>query len=758
MSKNFELLQQTGRERQIRELEPRSIPTKAAIAVGVQEPAQVFRESSSSEWQRAWHTFLNNWRPAAYFAGTVMIAVIIFTVLAKPMYEPVARLEIDPRGAELFSLEGRSAEGNDAEYIETQVRNLKGDALAITIIRDMRLDQNPELAYRGIASRLFSAVTPLKRKNPQAANSSASQLLTLTPNESLALARFRDNVNITRDGASRSVSIAFASHDPLLAATITNAIAKTFIDRTYQAQHAAIMHSTEWLSRQLDDIHQTTDESNRALAEFQRTSGVADLERDRSTVSEEMTELSREKTLANAERMQFESFLQKITKGNADSLPQVQTNPVVQQLSQKLAEARAELSQASAVYGTSHPNVKKLHNGVDELEAQLRLQRNLIVSQMQMSYSAALTRERLVDAEMAGATRKLGSVAEYNKLKKEAQANTDLYNSLYARVKEAGIAAASKSSNIRLVEEARVLDSPTRPKPLRNLGFGLLVALVGGVLLAFLREGIDTRVHDIDDVRQCTGISSVAVLPLAQRETGRSLFGSGGPVLEAEKPWCFFLQTLQSVQVEAMRSLHTSLMLSYPGHPPQVILIASSLPGEGKTTVAVNLALELAQQGTTCLIDADLRRPTIARAFNLNGAAGLREYLANSAMLETITLAVNQVPNLAVIPAGGGSAQSGAILGIEKMKTAISQLRSQFQFILVDSPPILAYSDGRALSAIVDAVVFVSRANLVTRGALVRSMELLAEVHSAPVLEIVLNGANPNTQPYNYSRAYYRRA
>jgi succinoglycan biosynthesis transport protein ExoP len=758
MSKNFELLRQAGKERQSLDYQPHGIPLNAA-AVSTREPVQVLRESNV-EWQRAWHTLLRHWRLSAYFAGGVMIAVVAVTLFSKPVYEPVARLEIDPPGAELFSLEGRSTDGNDAEYIETQVRNLKSDVLAIAIIRNLHLEKNPEFARRGIVSRMLAAIRSSKSSNSQQTKSSGTQPLTLTANESLALARFQQNLKIRRDSASRSVSIAFADHDPVLAATITNTVASTFIDRMYQAHHAAIMQSTEWLARQLDDIRAKTDESNRALADFQRASGIADLERDRSTVSEEMTELSRQKTLANAERMQFESFLQKLRKGSAETLPQVQTNPVVQQLSQRLAEARTELSQASAVYGTSHPNVKKLQNGVDELQVQLQLQRNLIVSQMEMSYSAALTRERLVDAEMAGATKKLGSVAEYNNLKKQAQANTDLYNSLYARVKEAGIAAASKSSNIRLVEEARVLDSPTRPNPLKNLGFGLLAALVGGALLAFIRESVDTRVHDIDDVRQCTGISSVAVLPLAPRGNGIGLFGFNRQVSQFDKPMRFLLHTPQSIQAEAMRSLHTTLMLSQPDRPPQVVLVASSLPGEGKTTVAVNLASALAQQGHTCLIDADLRRPAIAHVFNLSGGVGLREYLSGSASLESITFAVDQVPNLAVIPAGEAVKESGALFGIEKIKAAIRQLRTEFQFVVVDSPPILAYSDGRALSAIVDGIVFVGRANLVTREALARSMDLLAEVRSAPVIEIVLNGADPNIQTYNYSYAssYYRGA
>jgi polysaccharide biosynthesis transport protein len=751
MSKNFELLSRLGTESHVLEQNTDRFLPNAKLATGARESresAGVPLREPSGEWQRARHILLRHWRLSALFAGAVVVAVVLVTLLTKPVYEATASLEVDPPGAEVFSLESRSPGGSDVEYIGTQARNLESDALAIAVIRQMHLDQNPEFTRRGLFTRMLGVFASSKKRNSQP----ETKLLTLTPEESAALAYFQSQLSITRDSTSRLLSVSFASHDPELAAEVTNTLAATFIDRMYQTRHAAIMQSTEWLSKQLDDIRAKTDESNRALVDFQRTSGIADLERDRSTVSEEMTELSRQKTLASADRMQFESFLQKAKRDNIDTLPQVQTSPVVQQLSQKLAEARAELSQASAVYGTSHPTVKKLQNGVDELEAQLRLQRNLIVSQMEMSYSAALGRERLVDAEMKGATKKLGLVAEYNNLKKQSQTNTELYDALYGRVKEAGIAAASKSSNIRVVEEARVLDSPTRPKPLKNFGFGLLAAIVGGLMLAFGYEAIDTRIHDIEDIRQYTGISAVAVLPISGAQ------GNGVRRLGSlrDRPARFLAEDPQSEQSEAMRSMHTTLVLSNPNRPPQMVLVTSSLPGEGKSTVAINLATMLARQGRTCLLDADLRRPAVAQAFNLVSDVGVREHLTGAVPVESILFAVEEVRNLAIIPAG--SAVHDSEVPFERMRELLRALRARFDFVVVDSPPILAYADGRALAPFVDGIVFVSRANMVTREALTRSLELLDEVHSAPVIEIVLNGASAKSQTYGYSsyRSYHR--
>jgi succinoglycan biosynthesis transport protein ExoP len=764
MSKNLELLRQAGKEPHLPQAESAHILAPASAPRLLRESPGVPARDLFADWQRIWRTLHKHWRVSCIFAAAVMVTVLATTLMMRPVYEPVARLEIDPPGAELFSLDGRSGGGSDTEYIETQARNLQSAELAITVMRQMHLEQNPEfVTRRGFISRAIAAIKPGQGAASQMEMGSvpgAPQPLVLTAEEAATLQGFQEQLKVRRDTASRLITVSFSSHEPALSAAITNAVIATFIDRTYQARHAAIMQSTEWLSRQLVDIRAKTDESNQALAEFQRTSGIADLERDRSTVSEEMTELSRQRTQATGERMQLESFLQKVRKQTPESLPQVQTSPVIQQLTQKLAEAHAELSQVSAVYGANHPNVKKLRNQIDELQGQIRLQRDLIVAQMEISHAAALSRERLVDAEMKGATRKLGLVAEYTTLKKQAQANSDLYNALYARVKEAGIAAASKSSNIRIVDQARVLDSPTRPKPFMNFGFGVLAAVVGGVLIAFAREAFDTRIHDIDDVRQCTGISSVAVLPLAMPNGNvAGLFHMYRSSVWPDKPVKFLLQDPASAQSEALRSLHTAVLLSGNHQAPQVVLVASSLPGEGKTTVALNLATALAQQGRTCLLDADLRRPAIGAAFNLSHAAGLREHLSDSAPLETITFAAEEIPNLKVIPAGRAARDCESLINLDRMRHLILSLRSQYDFIVIDSPPVLPYAEGRAISAFVDGVVFVGRANLVTREALARSMELLEEVHSAPIIELVLNGADPRVQSYGYSyRSYYGTA
>ena len=364
-----------------------------------------------------------------------------------------------------------------------------------------------------------------ERSSAAAAPDATASGLQLTPQEKAALGSFHARLKVKRDTSSRLVLVSFSSRDPQLAALVANTTAQTFIEDTFQNRHNAIMKSSEWLSRQLDDIRTKMESSSKALAEFQGSIGVADVDGDKSTYTEHMGELSRQYTQAESERIQLEALLKNI-QGNPDSLPEVRNNPVVQQLSQKLAEERAELSQSMVVYGTNHPVAKKLQSHVDELQSQLNSQKHAIVNSIRASYAAAEAREQLMAAEMKGTTKELGQMARYTALKKEVQTDVDLYNSLYAKIKEAGIAAASKSANIRLVDPAMVPDSPTSPRRMLNLAVGLLAAIFGGVVLAFVREELDNKLHSagrhpaLDWEFQCFDYSR-------HRRSGASAAGGG---------------------------------------------------------------------------------------------------------------------------------------------------------------------------------------------------------------------------------------
>ena len=739
MSRNFELMRRAGKEIGSGKSGQIVVRTEQNLATELAPVTPVFEDNQSSEWLRALGILQKHWKLSLLFASVVMVTTILVTVLTKPIYEATARVEVDPSG-EKFSLENGGSGSSDAEYLETQAQVLQGDSLAIAVVRKLRLDQNPLLMD--------------DPKAPSTGVTHTSDVVQLTPQESVALGNLKSNLKVKRDVASRLILVSFDSTDPELSAQVSNTLVQTFIDQSFQSRHDAIMKSSEWLSRQLDDLRKKMEQSSAALSQMQQSIGVADIDANKSTFTEHMGELSRQQTMAQSERIQLQAILKNATP---DSIPEVRTNPVVQQLNQKLAELRANLAQALVVYGVNHPNAKKLQSEVDELQSQLEIQKKAIVNSMRASYAAAETREGLMSAEMKGTGKELDKMAQYTTLKKEVEANVALYNSLYARIKEAGISAASKSVDIQVVDPARVPDEPIKPRRILNLAVGLLAALIGGIGLAFICEEFDNKLRSPDDIRRWIGSANVSIIPMIPESSepeslswSRRIAGVLPPVAGTERNNMFFLERPDSPEGEAVQALYASIMLSWPNNPPQTLLIVSAFPGEGKTTVALNLSYALAQHANTCLVDADLRKGRVADALSLPTGQGLGDVLTSDATLESSVLEVPGVGNLSILPAGRTKGNFGQLICSAKMGQTLSLLRERFRFVVIDSAPILPFVDGRALSTLADAVVLVGRAGVTTRQAMRRSVELISEVHGAPILQVVLNGADRNTTDYTY--------
>jgi succinoglycan biosynthesis transport protein ExoP len=692
-----------------------------------------------TDWQRALAVLSNQWRTIAAFAAIVIAGATAITLAMRPVYEPEGKLQIDPPGSEVFSLDAAGAGLIDAEYISTEAQKLQTDDLALATIAALHLDKNAEITGK----------LPI---HPSVAGSSDG----LTARENAALRGLRSRLSIRRDPSSRLVVVAFGSHDPRLSANVVNTLMKLLVQRNFESRNNAIAESAVWLSRQLDDIREKMERASRALADFGKKTGIADVDPNTNTYSEKMGDLNKQLVQAAADRIQYQSFLD--PSRNEDALPQVSSSLLIQALTQKRAEAEAQLAQARVIYGPKHAEVRKLQNQVDELQNAMSVQKQAIVSELWTNYRAAKTREQSLSNEVRRATTDLTTLSQYEVLKKEAQADRDLYDALYAKVKEAGISAASKSSNIHIVNQARVLDHPTRPHRSINILAGALFGLIGGVGLAFAKDRMQDRIRSADDVREWANFPSIAVVPEIRASTER--LGSLGTnrtkllaldEVESVVPDCYVLQRPTSPEAEAVHALRTMLFLSDPKHPPRVLVITSPLPREGKTTLATNLAITMAKHGRTCLVDADMRKPAVGTSFHLTSTLGLEHLLNGSATLDQVARGSVAVENLTIIPAVNPTQSAIQLLSDGRMKALIARLRDRFDFVVIDTPPILPYADGLAISTHVDGVILVGRAGQTPRGAITRSMELLQTINSAPILNVVLNGVNERSGYSTYS-------
>jgi polysaccharide biosynthesis transport protein len=681
------------------------------------------------EWQQFLRPLRTYWRSCTLFAAAFFTIVAIITYSITPVYESTARLEIDPPGLETFSLTPDKSNPQDPQYIETQAAILKSDGLAIAVIRNLRLDGNAIVVG----------------KPARAAATSADGATQLSAPENLALKYYQEHLNVSSIRNSRLLEVRFASPDSQLSAQVVNTLVESFIQENYEARYDAVMHASEWLSRQMDDIRKKADASTRALTNYQKAHGIVVVDEKQSSVSQKIADLNHQLTQAETDRIQLEAYLKGIRAGQQESLPQIRENPMMQALTQHLIETEAELSQVQTVYGENSSNVQKLKHRIDELQSRIAAEETKIVREITTNYEAARSREKLMSQEIMGATQEMSAMAQYNSLQREAQRDADLYNSLYARIKEVGITAASKSSNVRVVDKARVLDRPTWPRRGRCLVISLVLALLGGVVFAFVREGFDNSIRTAADVEKWTGLTSLTLLPTMKTRLSDTSMKQG---MSAQA----FLDQPFSLDAEAVRNLQTSILLSNPDKSPRLLLIVSPFPGEGKTTVAVKLAVALSRRGRTCLVDADLRKSGVAAVLHLNWESGLSDVLRGSVDLRNGLIAVPNRPGLEVLHAGPLSPDLDHLLSSSRMRNLVQELRDSFEYVVIDSPPLGPYADGRVLSSLVDGVILVGRCGSTTRQAIARCAHMLATLR-APVLGVVLNDvdlSSPDYQHYPY--------
>jgi polysaccharide biosynthesis transport protein len=520
----------------------------------------------------------------------------------------------------------------------------------------------------------------------------------------------------------------------------------------------------------LDELSVKVRRSEDARIEYERNNQIwtVDDKSDKGNVAtERLSDLNRQLTEAQSESLKRQALFEFAKTGDEDAVPQLRDNTVLIDLQKKRADLAVQYTDSVNQYGPNYPKVQRLQAQIKEVDDQIGHERKGIVAQLESEYREAKQHEELLsralDEQKAEVNVMSEKMIQYNILKREAEANKSLYESLQTKLKEAQISSGLKSSNIRIVDPAMIPSTPSRPAKTRNIALAFLVGLVGGIGLALLREYLDNTVKTPDDVETLARLPSLAVVPAfgegaaAARRTG-FLRTTTTSVNGYEKRIELVAQHLPKSQMsEAFRALRTALLLSQPDRPPQVILVTSALPREGKTTAAANLAVTLAQLGdSTVLVDADLRKPGVGRLLDLGTGkyAGLSSYLAGVSSLDLVTVPHPAIANLAAIPTGPLPPNPADLLSSHRLSEAIAELRKKYKFVVIDSPPIMAATDAVILSVQTDGVLLVVRSGETPKEAFSRTRDLLISVKSH-LLGVVLNAVDSSAPDYYYSYRYY---
>ncbi len=413
----------------------------------------------------------------------------------------------------------------------------------------------------------------------------------------------------------------------------------------------------------------------------------------------------------------------------------------------------------STQFGPSYPKVAQLNSQLKELDVQIQAETKKVVGGLRGDYLAALQRENLLhgalDQQKQQANKLNESAIEYNLLKRDLDTNRTLYESLLQKLKEAGITASLKSNNFRIIDPARIPGAPVEPNIPRNFSLALALGLSTGIGLAFLIDGLDNSVRTPEQAQAISGLPSLGMIPLGSRlmtefeKTPRLASGSSKEAVELvtqARP--------QSRMAEAYRALRTSLLLTSAGTPPKTILVTSALPQEGKTTTSINCAVVLAQKGSrVLLIDADLRRPGVHKTLGMGPCTGLSNVLTGSATLQQAVVRSNILSSLFILPAGTPPPNPAELLASSNMNDLLTELRADYDHIVIDTPPTLSVTDAVIMATRADTVVLVIRSGQTTRQALQRSRDLLAQVN-ARMAGVLLNAADLDSADYRYHYEY----
>jgi polysaccharide biosynthesis transport protein len=690
------------------------------------------------------------WVILATFAIVVALAVIA-TLNATRLYQATSQVAIFPENPNVLGFKDRPDTPVDYDYdaaLETQVAILRSNALAIKVIETLHLDRDAR--FTGVGQ-------------PPPSTDSAVRVSGMEPDPVKAaglLGTFHAGLNVQLVRSTRLIQVSYTHPDPRLATLIANTLVTTFIEENFRTKYESVTQTSEWLARELADLQMKVQTSEEKLVRYQKDHSILGVDEKQNIVTARLDELNKELTEAQTERFQKESDYKFALAGDPASsespnTSQQGTSSLLEKLREKEADLNTQYAQATTQFGSGYPKVSELSNQLKQVRAEIETEKTRMQRRIRGEYLAAVQREDLVAAafnrQKQEANQLNESAIEYSVLKRDAESNRQLYQDLLQRLKEAGVSAGLRSSNIRVVDVARTPTSPIAPNVRRSMVLGVLLGLGLGLGLAFLLESLDNTVHNLEEIGAISALPALATIPLQLSKNGLSRKLLRGTADEKSgSPTLVTYSRPKSEVSEAYRSLRTSILLSAFGAPPKVILVTSASPQEGKTTISANSALVLAQRGSrVLLLDADLRRPGLEELFGIKSRGGLSTVISGVDKIEDVMLPFTEVPNLWILPAGPIPPQPAELLSSTVMKDYIARWRNEFDHVIIDTPPCLSVTDAVVLSPLADRVILVARSGQTTRPALRRACDLLLQVN-ARVMGIVLNALNVHSAEGHY--------
>lgn len=659
------------------------------------------------------------WTIITFFL-VVSTFITIATLLQTPVFKATAVIRIETEEPNIVGFKEVVALGlqnywASKEYYETQFRIIRSRPVAAKVIEELHLNEQAPFAGAD---------------NPE---------LLLT-----------NMINIAPIKSSQLVAISVEFTDPELAAETCNTLAKVYQEQNLQRKINTSKQALDWLADEQRKRADRVQEREQALHEFLQTHNIFSFEERQNIVAQRVQSLSAALTQAKQERIlaqaTYEKALEYKAQDKALMIPEVIENTLIQELKEELVLLQKQKSKLAQQWKPSHPGYVKVENQIKELTARINDEMQVIIGGLEANYSRSLTNERMLGQELETAKKEALRLAElgieFQTIKREAQAEGVLFDELQKRQKETEITTSLPANNISVIEPALVPRNPVRPRKRMNVMLGAILGLLGGVGLAFFLEYLDTTIKTSEDLERTVNAPFLGIIPSFTSDD------------ESTPDELFTFRNPKSSITESCRSIRTNIVFSSAGKNLRRLLVTSAGPQEGKSTAVINLGIIFAQGGKrVLLVDSDLRRPRLHRAFEASRKHGLTDLIMKEAKIEDV-VTTTVVPGLDLITCGPIPPNPAELLGTPRMGELAEEFADRYDLVLFDSPPVVAVTDAVIMSKIVDGVILIAKAGKTTREIISKATRQLGDV-SATVQGTVLNDFNIRDAGYRYYYYYY---
>ena len=754
-------------------------PNKASIqqnwinAYGEEEDYGFNREVSAlSQW---WNTIVA--RKWLVIIVTAIVSLIVAAVVyqVKPNYRATTIIEVGKENATLVQIsKDLIIHGDDS--LKTNKFIMRSTPLLEDVVVNLQLDRRPDFLSSSNASSLgsiWSSSENIRTENTSQNSSEINSQALMQPagdgkrtaEESRRLEPFvkqiEEDLDVEEVPESRLLKVSFTHADPVVAAAVSNGIVQGLIQRRLDSKAGKFSEVSTWLDQQTLNLKTKVDEAAKELEAYTRDHSIVSTEGGEAVSSDKLSRLHGEVIRAEADRILKQSLFDEVKQGKLDQIPEAFTNPGTVETKRKLNELNAKAAQLAATYGPDNPQTVEVQQQIAAAQKQTGEANKTLEAKLKSDYERAVRDEQslksLLERAKSETVAQNQTAIQHSILKQQFETAKSLYSDFLQKTNQANLEASQEFQSLRVIQLARVPRETTGPQRWQLMTLGIMLGLVTGIAVAFIRASLDTTIRTPEQVKRQMRLPALGMIPsigsgyFARKrfqKTHASELSIGKEQRNLPAPQLTSLNG-RSAADEAYRVLRTSVLKSGIGFVPKTILVTSSQPGDGKTTTAINTAISLAQTGSSVLIiDCDLRTPKVHKLLGMDQSPGLTSCLEGDVAVDDAIQKLH-IPNLALLASGPVPLNPAELLGSSPMKLLLNVLESRFDHILIDSPPLISLADALILSSEVDGVLLVVYSGKTTCDAALWAREELSNA-GANILGVVVNHFNSRREKYNY--------